>query len=384
MNRPNHPFSSSARAVLVASALLVAAFVAPARAEFQRSFDFASESLRVGNLIGAITVEGHDGSGFLVEVDVRGEDATEDLLDFRTDDGRTASLMIVFPEDERRYVYPELGRNSRSSFSRNRGDRGGWWGELFGRNKIEVRGSGRGLEVWADVTIKVPRGAELFVLNGCGEIVAERVDGHLELGVRSGHVTATGIDGSLVADTGSGHVEVDGVRGNLLADTGSGHVDAVDVEGEKITIDTGSGHVRLTDARAPEIEVDTGSGNVDLDRVVGRELVVDTGSGSVEMLDVEADDVEVDTGSGSVRCELVRMGGGDFVIDTGSGSITFLMPEGASAHVEADTGSGGIDIDVVGADMIRDKRDHAEFEVGGGGARVTLDTGSGGIRIAMR
>lgn len=368
--------------LLATAALLALTLTRPASAEYDQSFRFDAESLRVGSLIGAVTVEGHSGSEFLVDIQVRGEDAEAGVLEFDAREGRSAQLMVRFPDGERRYVYPELGRGSRSTFSPNRN--GSWWSELIGSDKIEVRGSGNGLELWADITVKVPQGGELIFGNGAGRITASNVDGDLELLTRVGSIEATAIDGSLLADTGSGHVEIDGVRGILLVDTGSGHVDATDVEGDKITIDTGSGHVNLRRAKAPEVMVDTGSGNVEIEGLVSSEVVVDTGSGGVDASDIEADRVEVDTGSGSVTIDLTRMGSGNFVVDTGSGSITFVMPENASAHVEAETGSGGIDVRVADAQMIRDKRDHVEFEVGDGQASVQLDTGSGRIRVASR
>lgn len=364
------------------SLLLTALAVLPARAEYDRSFEFDAEILRVGNLIGAVTVEGHGGSDFVVEVRVRGRDADDGVVEFVATEGREAELMVVFPKDERRYVYPALGRGSRSTF--NPGRSRGWWNEVFGKERIEVRGSGNGLEVWADLTVKVPRGGELVLGNGAGTVKAEGVNGALELTTRVGAVDAREIAGALKIDTGSGHVDVDGVRGDLLVDTGSGHVGANDVEGSSISIDTGSGHVELTLANAPQIVIDTGSGKVRLDRITGSSVAVDTGSGGVDARDVAADRVDIDTGSGSVDVQLTRMGEGNFVVDTGSGSITFVMPEDASAHVQAETGSGGIDVELQKVDFATKKRDHVEFEVGSGAAKVVLDTGSGRIRIASR
>lgn len=365
-------------------ALLVLVLIAPrAHAEFDESFTFESSSLRVTNLIGKIDIEGHSGSGFVVEVSVQGEDAEPGLIEFESSDGNRAELMILFPtDDERRYVYPELGRNSRTTFNPGHGNNDMWG--FFGRGKIEVRGSGRGLEVWADVTIKVPHDAELIVFNGVGELEAVDVEAALELNVRSGAAFARDITGELNIDTGSGHVEVENVAGDLLVDTGSGHVDVVGLRGDRASIDTGSGHVELRDAEVPRIMVDTGSGHVEMDQIVCDDLEVDTGSGHVEIDELSAQAAMVDTGSGRVRLELVAMGNGEFEVDTGSGSITFLMPANPSARVDAETSSGGIDVDVAGADFSREKRDHVRFEVGNGDADVRLDAGSGGIRIASR
>lgn len=365
-------------------ALLTLVLVAPrAQAEYEESFTYDASSLKVTNLIGKVEVVGHDGSDFIVDVMVEGEDAEPGLIEFESSEGSRAELVVVFPtEDERRYVYPELGRNSRTTFNPGHGNNDMWG--FFGRGKIEVRGSGSGLEVWADVSIKVPRGKELIVFNGVGELEAADAEADMEFNLRSGAAFVRDITGELNVDTGSGHVEIENVDGDLLVDTGSGHVDVRGLRGERASIDTGSGHVSLRDAEVPGIQVDTGSGHVEMDQITCEDIEVDTGSGHVEIDELSADAAMIDTGSGRVRVELVEMGSGDFEVDTGSGSITFLMPADPSARVEAETSSGGIDVDVDGADFSRDKRDHVRFEVGNGDAEVSLDAGSGGIRIASR
>jgi hypothetical protein len=365
-------------------ALLILAFSSAAvQADYEESFSYSTESLKVVNLIGAIEVVGHDGDQFLVEVRVSGDDAEDGIIKFESKDGSRAELIVGFPLDEhRKYVYPELGRNSRTTFNPGGGDHGIW--DIFGRGKIEVRGSGSGTELWADVTIRVPRGAELMVFNGVGALDGGSVEANLEFNLRSGSAYVHDVTGELTVDTGSGHVEIDTVTGNLLVDTGSGHVEVTGLHGERASIDTGSGHVTMRDAEVPQIRVDTGSGHVEMDGIVCDDLEVDTGSGHVEIDDLSAASAMIDTGSGRVRLELIEMGGGDFRVDTGSGSITFLMPENASARVSAETNSGGVEVDVDGADISRNKRDHVRFEVGDGAADVRLDAGSGGIRIATR
>jgi DUF4097 and DUF4098 domain-containing protein YvlB len=365
-------------------ALLVLLLATPAaRAEYEESFNYAAESLRVVNLIGAIDVEGHDSDMFVVEVRVSGADAEPGIIEFDTKDGTRSELIIGFPvDDERRYIYPELGSNSRTTFNPGRGDSGIW--DIFGRGKIEVRGSGRGMELWCDVLIKVPKGAELIVMNGVGRLEGGDAEANMEFNVRSGSAYLHDVVGELNVDTGSGHVEIDNLAGDLLVDTGSGHVEVHGLRGDRASIDTGSGHVDLRDAEVPRIMIDTGSGHVEMDQITCDDIEVDTGSGHVEIDELSAQAAMVDTGSGRVRIELVSMGDGEFEVDTGSGSITFLMPADPSARVSAETSSGGIDVDVEGAEFSRNKRDHVRFEVGDAAADVRLDAGSGGIRIASR
>ena len=376
--------------MILAVAMLLAVSPPSALADFERSFTVSGQRLALANLIGQISVSGKSGGDIEVLVNVRGEDASEDLISFDEGDG---SLFVLFPIDEHdSYVYPEMGRGSRSQvrFRTERaqsGDRSFFekFFESMGGEKVEVRGSGRGLEVWADIEVRVPAGKELLILNGVGAIEAETIDAsRLVLDTQAGSIDARSIQGDLVCDTGSGHINVEGARGNVKIDTGSGHVDASDIEADELDIDTGSGHVTLHDAKAPNLHVDTGSGSVELTRVDASELEVDTGSGGVEAIDVGTDSAHIDTGSGSVRLELTRVGGGRYDVSTGSGGISLMLPEDASASVIAESGSGGVDVDVNGIREQRMRRDSAEFEMGEGTAQIELETGSGRIRIVGR
>lgn len=345
---------------LVALALLTAG---PARAEFEETHRFGSGPLTVNNLIGKVDVVGGSGSEIEVTVKVRGRDGTRDNIEIEKDGNE---LSVRFPIDgNRKYVYPELGRG-RTTFSPDRGG-DSWLGSVLGSlrgGKITVTGSGSGMQVWADIEIRVPSGRDVTVKLGVGKATAEDVSGDITLDTASGHVNARNVRGNLVADTGSGHVVVEDIDGDLLADTGSGHVEARRIRGGDVRIDTGSGHVEAEDIDCTK-------------------LVIDTGSGHVNAARVRADSALIDTGSGGITLELDRIGSGTYELDTGSGRIRLTLPRGASADVIAETGSGGIHLDLDEAVELRYKeRDEVRFVIGGGAAKVKLDTGSGGISIS--
>jgi hypothetical protein len=349
--------------MLIAS-IATLAWSPPASADFdaQRSID--ARMLTVANLIGEVYVEGSDGSTFDVEVRVRGDDGTPENVQIEVREGERGEVYIAYPVGRRtRFVYPELGRNSRSEFTID-GDDSLLEERLEaqGARRIRVSGSGRGREIWADVTVRVPAGREIRVELGVGQIEVRDVAAPVRGQVWSGHATADNIDGDLMIDTGSGHVEVHGVRGAVDIDTGSGHVTLSDVDGEDVRVDTGSGHV-------------------DIDRASCRTLEVDTGSGHVEASAVRAERAAIDTGSGGVRLALEQMGDGPFVIDTGSGGVDLLLPADASARVDAETGSGGVRVRRRDARILYEERGEVSLELGDGAARVTIDTGSGGISI---
>jgi hypothetical protein len=349
---------------LAPALILALCLSSPLLAAFEETVQVSSSDLEIRNLIGEIRVEGYGGSSFEVVVRVDGRDGTRERVEIEQSG---SVLEVVFPlEESRTYVYPRLSSDSKTTFTPGGGD-SGWLSEAlraFSNRRITVRGSGSGLELWADVTVRVPSGGSLAVLHGVGDISAGETDGSLNL------------------DSSSGTVAVARHQGGLLVDTGSGRVTVEDSRGD-INVDTGSGRVTLTRCEGDNILVDTGSGRVALEGVSGRSVNVDTGSGGVEAVGLEADSIEIDTGSGSVFVELTRMGSGRFRVDTGSGKVELKIPTGASAHVTADTGSGGIRLELDDSIRIHRKdRDFVEFEVGGGDARVELDTGSGGIRIS--
>lgn len=333
--------------------------------EFTREFSFKGDQLKVASLVGSVQVVAADNDEFTVQVFVRGKDATEDILSFKTEDD---FLAVQFPLTEHtKYVYPALGSRSKTTIHvRGEEDNGGsWLKHLFsglGGTKVTVRGKGSGQEVWADLVIAVPDGAELKVKQSVGGIRAADLKADLDLDTSSGTIEVRELQGDLLADTGSGRVAASGVAGDVNVDTGSGGVEVSDCAGDEIKVDTGSGRVVATDLKCDY-------------------LLIDTGSGSVKVRRVAADGGKVDTGSGSVLLQLDRMGDGKFVIDTGSGGIDLALPRDASARVSADTGSGSLNNDFPGAEVVKKTRDEMELVVGNGAARVTLDTGSGNITV---
>jgi len=355
-------FRTMFKVLVVLICLCVGGLLAGPASAFEERANLSADMLILRNLIGQIEVEGHEGADFEIEIHVQGSDATPDRVRVEIDDGRKAEVNIRFPLDEsKHYVYPKA--SGETSFSID--DGGSWLAKLFGSGNIKISKSGRGLEIWADATVRVPRGKSLIVDHGAGTIVVNDVEGDLELGTHSGPIEVDDVEGSVSVDTGSGRVTVANINGNLL-------------------VDTGSGSVTVRDVRADSVHVDTGSGNVSLEGVDGSTVYVDTGSGGVKAEGIGADDLTIDTGSGSVSLQLDRMGSGSFVIDTGSGGIQLQLPENASARVSADTGSGGVRLDLAGkVRMHHEDDDEAEFTIGDGAASITLDTGSGSIRVSQ-
>jgi len=389
-NQPSIPAPDSdapgARCGLAVATLVAATVLsAPAFAEFDESHRFDARSLEVTNLIGKVTVGQATGDEFEVDVSVRGADGVRRNIDIERERGSRARLDVVFPvDDERRFVYPEFSRRRAQLWFRE-GRSSSLLGEILravsGR-RIRVQRSGSGMEVWADLTIRVPEGASLTLEHGAGDVEVRDLVADLEIDVKAGVMETAGLDGQVELDVGSGGLTVEDVRGRLVMDTGSGGASLDGFEGAALSIDTGSGSVAVSEVSAESVEIDTGSGGVTVDGVETRRLTIDTGSGSVRVESAGADAAVIDTGSGRVHLALERMGDGRFEIDTGSGSIVMLVPDDLSARFDIDIGSGGIDVDVPIAKTLHKSRGEMRFIAGDGDASVVLDTGSGGVRVA--
>ena len=350
--------TSVLRHLTLAAAAL--AITAPSgAAQGSQEFRLSGRDVAVYNLAGEARIVRGAGSDVVVRVTTLGADA--DQLDIEVGPVDSAeTLRVIYPDD--RIIYPELGRGSRTTVSVGR-DGTFYDGGRRRGDRVEVRGSGRGLEAHADLEIEVPAGKEFALYLAVGS------------------TDVRGVEGDFIIDTGSGQVTAQDIEGSLNVDTGSGHVSVLRVEGDVI-VDTGSGGVEVEDVRGSEINVDTGSGGVHGSNLFADRVRVDTGSGRIELEQVSAEDVYLDTGSGSVRVELME-DVENLVIDTGSGSVTVWMPEAVGAELEVETGNGGIDLDFP-VQIRRAGRDHVVGTIGDGRGRIRIDTGSGSVRLARR
>ncbi len=160
--------------------------------EYEESFSFKGDELKISNMIGKVDVRSGSGDQIRVTVQVRGDDAQPGLIEFEADDGSEGELQIIFPVSEhKKYAYPELGSGSKTTIHFKNGDHGNsWLRKVFGMGqKISVRGKGSGLEVWAHVLVEVPRGRNLEVKLGVGSIEADDVQADLVLYANSGSIT---------------------------------------------------------------------------------------------------------------------------------------------------------------------------------------------------
>ncbi len=333
--------------------------VTPASAEH---YTLTDTKVALFNLAGTATLEPTTGTQTIVEVTRGGADAGKLKIMPGHAEGRS-SLAVIYPGT--RIIYPQMGRGSNSGTRvRDDGTFGGKdLGHMISGRSVKISGSGSGTEAHADLTLRIPKGADVLLRLAVGDVHVTNVDSKLMIDTGSGAVTAAGTRGVLDIDTGSGSVRVGDAEGPLSIDTGSGSVDVQQVHGGALMIDTGSGSVSATNIDASTLSIDTGSGDVDVSEVKSRLLHVDTGSGSVSVsLQSLIDDMKIDSGSGRVDVEVPRTTG---------------------AMLSLETGSGSIDTDVPLTSVHRD-RGELHGQMGDGHGRIVIETGAGGIRFAGR
>lgn len=341
-------------AALVAA--LALSLPASARAQTERHA-LPGDQVAIYNLAGRLRADGGGSGDVTVEVTRGGRDAARLQVHQGTRGGRHV-LSLVYPSD--RIVYPELGRWSNTNLRVNDDGTFDDNGDDDRGSRVEIRGSGSGLEAYADLHVIIPRGKSVALHLGVGEVRISNVDGDLRAYVSAATVTSEHTKGSLTLDTGSGAVSV------------------TDAEGP-VSLDTGSGGLTLAGMKGPTLKLDTGSGSVRADDVDVHDLVADVGSGGIRLRRTKATNVKLDTGSGGTDVELLTPVD-ELTIDGGSGGVTVRVPANIGADVDIETGSGEIETDFV-VQTTRVERDHLRGRIGDGHGRIRIESGSGGVHL---
>ena len=155
------------------------------------------------------------------------------------------------------------------------------------------------------LTVRVPRGARVWLKTGSSDVTVSEVTGGLDLNVVGGSITVHGSPRELRAESMDGAVTVDGspswmrvktatgdiaLRGgeDIGASTISGTIDARggEVERAKLESTTGAIHFALALARGASVEMETHSGPIDvqLSRKSPPEIDAASVTGAIENL----------------------------------------------------------------------------------------------------
>jgi len=180
----------------------------------------------------------------------------------------------------------------------------------------------------ARLVATVPRAIHLVVRTGDGSIVAERLDGRVEL------------------RTGDGSIHVIETSGEMLAESGDGSIQVEDAAGR--------------------VEARTGDGSVRFSGTPGA-LRIRSGDGSIAVRIRE----------GAVMTD-------DWMIATSDGSVSVELPDGFNAEIEAEPGSDSrVRSELAFASSVGGTREQRSLRgtLGEGGHRLTIRTSDGTIRL---
>jgi hypothetical protein len=304
----------------------------------------------VENLAGTMKVTGGDVATVVAVATVHAEDAElTDTVRFEqvTGKGDVATLRVRYPvERHSAFRYPGHGSSET---------------EYDGR-RVKVSGS-RGVLLWAEVTVTVPRGSVAGSFrNVVGPLEGSGLEGTLRFDTGSGEITLTDVKGDISADTGSGEVTAERLAGSFSCDTGSGACEVHGFDGDRLRCDTGSGKIRMDGVRALTVSADTGSG-------------------SIRLLDADVEEFRADTGSGSIELEATGSRLTRVRADTGSGDLRVRLPASASFAAKADQGSGDLVCRFDDAQPIVSGRTVVGYRRADGRIRIDFDTGSGDLVI---
>ena len=174
------------------------------------------------------------------------------------------------------------------------------------------------------MTVLLPRGAQLKVATGNGELTLENVGGDVQASTGNGRVRVTGTSSIVKVSTDNGDVEVRGAKSSVRVSTGNGRVNVATADGP--------------------VDVHTGNGDID-----------------VAMSALRAKD--------------------DMTFSTGSGNVRVSLPSGYNGDLDASTGNGELssDFDLKLEGRVNPR--HVRATIGNGGPKLRLSTGNGRLAI---
>lgn len=204
-----------------------------------------------------------------------------------------------------------------------------------------LRGSRRSV----DVTIRVPRWAELEISGLSLDLTVRDVDGELRVGNVRGEIRILDVGGFVDVRSLEGEISVEDARAGLRASSQADDVVARRISGP-VEVHSGSGDVLLEDIRSESVRAETQDGDVSF--------------------------------SGAVS----ERGSYGFFVHDGDAMIALPASVAASVGVSTFDGEFRSEFPVV-VQRFTGGREF-DFELGGGGARVEIQVFDGEIRLLRR
>ncbi len=201
------------------------------------------------------------------------------------------------------------------------------------------------------VRVEVPKGSDVKVLTGSGDVEITGLINAADLASSSGDISADDVTADAVAKTASGSITIGAVGGDLRVHTASGDLRCSSVAGSAVFA-TASGDLEVG-AAAGKVEVKATSGNVRLGELSHGARIVNV--------------------SGDVR--VLALGEGTLHVRSVSGNVSVGVSEGVDLHVDVETLSGSVHSDIPLDDTPRTGRRDAQVD-------LSVRSVSGDVEIA--
>jgi lia operon protein LiaG len=339
------------------STIAAAPAVAQGSGQAGDHYQLTGAQVAVYDLAGTVTLEPATGPAVVVDLQRGGRNARALRVEQGPIDG-VATLRVIYPED--RVIYDPANKSWSGASMFSVGDHGTFDDRAQGTRDVEVRSSGSGMEAWADLVIRVPRGQQLTLHLGVGDVQVDSVSGTLRIDGGPTNTVAMGTSGSLAVDVGSGTIRVRQAKGTLSLETSSGDIEVSGAHDGDVQLASSSGNLAVYGAAAPVLRFTTAAGTVD-------------GVG------LDAGNVNVASGTGGVNLDF-NSSPKDVAINAGSGSITVALPSNYTALVDLETRSGNLRVDFPLRTTFAGP-DQVEGYIGDGIGQLQVQTGSGNINI---
>lgn len=212
-------------------------------------------------------------------------------------------------------------------------------------------------------TITVPRGTDMRVKTGDGDIRSTRLVGKLDAGSSDGNITIE-----------------EAVGPSVRLHSSDGDIDVRVVDAESVDIESTDGNIHLGEARGGEIDVSSSDGDIVVSAVSAGEVYVSTSDGDLTVEKLDARSMRGRSSDGDIDVTIV----GPVALDlrTSDGDIRIGAPRGIAADIllKGDRVRLAGDIEIDGE--LSDNR--ASGRIGGGGLEISARASDGTVWLEQR
>lgn len=253
------------------------------------------------------------------------------------------------------------------------------WLRYQGHQVHVYQGREEGVPLHVDLTLKLPAGADVKVVNQIGFVHAQGLNNTLALQTDSGDISTSDTRGNLRITVDSGDVQTVDHKGEASLHTDSGDVVLRHVTGN-INVDTDSGDLNGEDLHGDALALHTDNGDIRLHGISG-ELNIATDSGDITLSHVQqVSRTRIKTDNGDIRMSGNLSGMHDFDIATDSGDIHLSTSTPPSVHLDIE--ADDVDVDWPGLHNVQIQHDSYRGDVGAASGNGRISTDSGDVTLS--